>query len=163
MIANSVTISRVLFSLVMFFLSPSCSLFGVLYLMCGVSDVLDGFLARKLHTESETGAMLDTIADLFFAAVYAVRILPLLRIPSWIWIWIALIAAVKIYGILKRRRKEQGLSIPHSLANKLSGLLIFLLPLSVRLIDISCGAVIVCMVTTFAAAEELFEFMRMKG
>ena len=77
-VANSITVSRMLFSLALLVL-PSRSLpFVVLYLLCGLTDVLDGFIARKLHTESEKGAMLDSIADLLFAVVYAVKILPIL-------------------------------------------------------------------------------------
>lgn len=162
MLANFVTISRILFSLALFFLSPSSTSFGILYLLCGVTDVLDGFLARKLHTESETGTMLDSAADLFFAVVYAVKILPHLSISTWIWMWIALTAAGKIYGIIKRYKNEGRFAIPHSFANKLTGLLIFLLPLTARLIDVRYGAAVVCMIATLAAAEEVFDFERIK-
>ena len=33
-----------------------------------VSDMADGDLARKLHAESKTGAVLDSMADLCFVA-----------------------------------------------------------------------------------------------
>ena len=71
MIANIITVSRIFLSLCLFVLSPSSVPFAVLYLLCGVTDVLDGFVARKLHTESEKGGMLDSTADLFFAVAYA--------------------------------------------------------------------------------------------
>ena len=70
MIANIITVSRILFSLAMILFPPSSVPFAVLYLLCGATDVLDGFVARKLHTESENGAMLDSAADLLFAVVY---------------------------------------------------------------------------------------------
>ena len=132
MIANVITVSRVLFSLLSFVFAPFSAPFTVLYLLCGASDVLDGFIARKLHTESETGATLDSIADLLFAVVYAVKILPSLSIPLWIWIWVALIAAVKTAEIVSESRKAHRLTIDHSLGNRLTGMLLFLLPLSVR-------------------------------
>lgn len=160
MIANSITVSRILLSLFLFVFSPSSSLFAVFYLLCGATDVLDGFIARILHTESKLGAYLDSIADLFFAAAYAVKILPLLCVPLWIWIWTALIALLKIFGILQRSKKERRFYIAHSTANKLTGLLIFLLPLTTYLNDIKYAAVVVCAVATFAATEELF---KMKG
>lgn len=157
MIANIITVCRIPFSLFLFVLSPSSSLFAVFYLLCGITDVLDGFLARKLHTESRTGERLDSVADLFFAAAYAVKILPLLCVPAWIWIWTALIAAEKILGILQRSKKKRSFYIAHSFVNKLTGLLIFLLPLTVRLFDVKYGAVVVCAVATLAATEECFE------
>ena len=65
MIANGITVSRLLFSLAMILFPPSSVPFAVLYVLCGATDVLDGFAARKLYTENEKGAMLDSIADLF--------------------------------------------------------------------------------------------------
>ena len=127
MIANSITVCRIPFSLALLVFSPHSVPFAVFYLLCGVSDVLDGFLAKKLHTESKTGERLDSIADLFFAAVYAVRILPLLHIPLWLWVWIGIIAGIKIAGILIARKKAHRLSIEHSFGNKLTGFLLFLL------------------------------------
>lgn len=156
MTANVITIGRTLFSVLMFVIPTDSVGFFALYLLCGISDILDGFVARKLHTESDFGAMLDSAADLVFAAVYAVRILPLLHIPLWIWLWTAAIAVVKLCGIAYESIKARGLRIRHSVANKLTGLLIFLLPFSVRYADVSCGAAVICSVATLAAADDIF-------
>ena len=155
MIANILTVSRIPLSLFLFVCPLSSPCFAAVYLLCGVTDVLDGFTARAMHTESRAGEALDSIADLFFAAVYAVKLLPLLRVPPAIWLWTALIAAVKLWGILQRSKKERRFTIAHSFANKLTGLLLFLLPPSIRLIDIRYSAALVCAAATFAAAEEL--------
>lgn len=156
MIANGITISRILFSFLLLGFPMSSCTFTVLYLLCGVSDVLDGFFARKLHTESKTGEWLDSIADIVFAVIYVIKIVPSLQLPVWIWIWTGSIAIVKIVGIIKKSKKKQRFYIAHSYANKLTGLLIFLLPLTIRFFDIKYCAVIVCAVATFAAAEEIF-------
>lgn len=154
MIANSITASRILFSLSLFFLAPSSVPFAVLYLLCGVTDVLDGFTARKLHTESEKGAMFDSTADLFFALAYAVKILPTLNLPLWIWIWTAIIATAKVACILLLSKRIHRLSIEHSFGNKLTGLLLFLLPLSVCVADVKCTAALICI---FAAGTVIKE------
>ena len=155
-VANSITVSRMLFSLALLVL-PSRSLpFAVLYLLCGVTDVMDGFVARKLHTESEKGAMLDSIADLIFAVVYAVKILPILKIPLWIWIWTAIIAVTKIICIVIASKKVHRLEIEHSLGNKLTGLLLFLLPLSACVADGKYGVILVCIVATITVIIEVF-------
>ena len=154
MIANLITVSRILLSLFLLFLSPYSVLFMVIYLLCGVTDVLDGFLARKFHTESQDGERPDSIADIVFAVVYAVKILPILHLPLWIWCWIVLIAVVKIVGIIIANKKERSFYIAHSVANKLTGLLIFTLPLTVRLFDVKYGAAVVCAAATFAAIQE---------
>lgn len=158
MIANCISCSRILFSISLFVLSPSSVPFAVLYLLCGLSDVADGYLARKLHTESRAGERLDSIADLFFAAAYAVKIFPLLCLPIWIWIWTAFIAVIKTAGILMISKKEGRFNIAHSITNKLTGLLIFLLPLTICFIEVKYSAAVVCAVATVAATEEVLGF-----
>ena len=155
MIANGITVSRILFSLAMILFPPSSVPFAVLYMLCGLTDVLDGFLARKLHTESTTGERLDSIADLFFAVVYTLKILPLLNVPYWIWIWTAIIATTKITGILIASKKVHKLSIEHSFGNKLTGLLLYLLPLSVHIADVKYGAILVCTIALGTVIKEM--------
>ena len=92
---------------------------------------------------------------LFFAAVYAVKILPLLNIPFWIWIWTAIIAAAKITGILIASKKVHKLSIEHSFGNKLTGLMLLLLPLSACVADVKYGAILVCVVATGTVIKEM--------
>ena len=157
MTADIITFSRMLFSLLLLAFPPFSASFAVFYLLCGVTDVLDGFAARKLHTESERGAMLDSAADLLFAVVYAIKILPLLSVPLWIWIWTAVIAAAKLTGIVISCRKNHTLSIRHSFGNKLTGLLLFLLPLSVRIADVKYGAALVCITAAAAAVREIMK------
>ena len=157
MIANGITVSRLLFSLAMILFSPSSVPFALLYVLCGLTDVLDGFLARKLHTESEKGARLDSIADLIFAVIYAVRILPLLSVPYWIWIWTVIIAVIKVTGIIIASKKAHRLLIEHSFGNKLTGLLLFLLPLSTCIVDIKYGAALVCAVATVIVIKEILK------
>ena len=157
MAANIITVSRIIFSLLLFVFKSDSYSFAVLYLLCGITDMLDGFIARKLHTESEKGARLDSIADLIFAVVYAVRILPLLSVPYWIWIWTAIIAVIKIAGIIVAGRKAKKLLIEHSFGNKLTGLLLFLLPLSVYVADVKYTAAVVCAVATVTAIGEIMK------
>ena len=157
MIADSITVCRILFSLALLVFPPHSFCFAAFYLLCGVTDVLDGFIARKLHTESEKGANLDSIADLVFAIVYSVKILPLLNLPLWIWIWTAIIAVLKITGIVIESKKAHGLTIRHSFGNKLTGLMLFLLPLSVWAVDVKYGATLVCFAATATAMKEIID------
>ena len=159
MTADIITISRILFSLLLLVFSPSSYFFAALYLLCGITDMVDGFVARKLHTESEKGAKLDSVADLIFAVIYAVRILPFLSVPYWIWIWTAIIAVIKIAGIVIAGRKAKKLSIEHSFGNKLTGLLLFLLPLSVYIADVKYSATVVCIAATVTAIGEIMKII----
>lgn len=155
MIADIITVSRILFSVLLMFLTPSSCVFTVFYLLCGVTDVIDGFAARKLKTVSERGARLDSIADLCFVFAYAVKSLSFLNIPIWGLIWTGIIAVIKIIGICVRSEKEHRFIVEHSFLNRLTGVLIFLLPLSVRILSIKYGAIIVCLVATVSALNEI--------
>ena len=158
--ANCITVSRILFSLLMLCFTPSTFPFAAFYLLCGVTDALDGFAARKLHTESEKGELLDSAADLVFGAVYAVKILPILNIPLWIWIWTGIIAVTKLTGIITASMRAHRLMIEHSFGNKLTGLLLFLLPLSALIADVKYGVALVCIVATVTVIKEITDICR---
>ena len=162
MIADIITLSRIVFSLLLFVFKPGSLPFFALYLLCGISDVLDGFIARKLHTASERGAILDSIADLVFAVIYAVRILPLLSVPLWALLWAAVIAVIKIVCIIIASKKAKKLSIEHSVGNKLTGVLLFLLPLSVYIADVKYGAAAVCIAATAAVIKEIINIKKQR-
>lgn len=154
MTANRITYSRILLSAVLLFLPTVSIAFGIVYLLCGFSDMADGLVARKTHTESEKGARLDSIADLVFVAVCAVKLLPLIRLDAWLWIWIGLIALIKLTnlaaGYIRKGRPE----MPHTWANKLTGLLLFILPAAMQLVNITYPATFICAVASFAAVQE---------
>lgn len=116
--------------------------------------MLDGFVARKTHSQSEFGAKLDSISDLVFVAVCLIKLLQVLEFKTWIWIWIALIFAVKIFNVILGYAVEKKLVMLHAVANKITGLLLFLLPLFIGTEIINIAAILVCAVATFAAVQE---------
>ena len=126
--------------------------FWSLYVLCGLSDILDGWLARRLHAESNTGAILDSVSDILFVACCAIRLSPVLVIPTWLWIWAGIIATIKIVNQISALIVYKRFCFPHTLANKLTGLLLFLtVPTMFRsMIPIS----IVAALATFAAVQE---------
>ena len=152
--ANLITGIRVLASVGLLFcpaLSPS---FFALYLLAGLTDMIDGPVARKTHTATAFGAKLDTAADILFAAVCLVKLLPVLNIPLWMFIWIGLIALIKIMNIVSGFVIRKRFVSVHTPMNKATGALLFLLPLTVSYIDLRYTAPIVCAVATFAALQE---------
>ena len=98
--ANIITILRILCSIALLFCPVFSLVFYALYITAGVSDMLDGWVARRTHTTSELGAKLDTIADVVFVIVCLVRLLPVLDIPTWLYIWIGVIALIKVINII---------------------------------------------------------------
>ena len=133
-------------------LDPASAAFWAIYAFCGVSDMLDGYLARKLHAESKTGAVLDSVADLGFVACCAIRLIPALQIPTWLWIWAGAIVLIKLANQISALAVLKRLSFPHTKANKLTGLLLFLTvpTLFWSIVPIA----FVAGVATFAAVQE---------
>lgn len=152
--ANIITCSRIACAMAMIFVEPFSGLFYVLYIAAGVSDMVDGPVARKLNAESETGAKLDTIADFIFIAVCLAKLLPVLDLGLWVWIWTGIIFAVKIITMISVYVRSRQLVSVHSTINKITGLMLFILPLTAGIIDITYSAAAVCMVATAAAVHE---------
>ena len=153
-IANIITGSRIALSLPLLFIPLSSAWFYVIYMFCGLTDMIDGTIARKTETVSSFGSKLDTASDLVFMAVCAVKLLPKINICIWLWIWIAVIAIVKVTNIVIgfiRRRKLVAL---HTVLNKTTGLLLFFLPLTLQFIVPTYSLAVVCTVATIAALQE---------
>ncbi len=116
---NILSALRIALSLTLFALRPFTLPFRLVFLLAGISDVLDGFLARRYHWESDIGAKLDTVGDLVFVAVALLRILPELSLSLWVWAALTLLVALRLWELWKR-----GLP-PHSEVNRLCGMLLF--------------------------------------
>ena len=125
-IPNIITAFRFLGATSLLFCNPAGVAFWVIYGLCGISDMLDGYLARKLNAESNTGAVLDSVADIFLVACCAIRLIPVVQIPTWLWIWAASIVTVKLINQVSALILYRRLIFPHTMANKLTGFLLFL-------------------------------------
>ena len=155
-IASIITGSRIIFSLPLIFIPLSSAWFYVFYLFCGFTDMIDGTIARKTGAVSKFGAKLDTVADFVFMLVCGIKILPRVDIPVWLWAWIALIALIKIFNIaLVFMRKRKIISI-HSVLNKITGLALFLLPLSLNFVETTYSIATVCVLATIAVIQEVY-------
>ena len=155
-IANILTGSRIVFSLPLICLSPSSGWFYVIYLFCGLTDMIDGTIARKKGAVSQLGARLDTAADFVFMFVCSIKILPLMRIPVWLWVWIIIVALIKIFHtafVFIRRRKL--ISI-HSVLNKATGFALFLLPLPLTFVETIYSITAICVLATIAVMQEVY-------
>lgn len=155
--ADIVTLFRMAGTLLLVFLQPLSTGFFLVYSLTGVTDVLDGWIARKTKTASDFGARLDSIADLLFYGVMLFRVYPILwtTLPMDIWYTMAVILALRlsVYGIaaVKYRR----FASLHTYLNKVTGGAVFLIPflLATRYSVIYCR--VTCAIAAVAALEEL--------
>ena len=152
--ANIITGVRILCSIALLF-CPAFSLsFFVLYLAAGLTDMIDGPVARKTGTANEFGAKLDTAADFLFVAVCLWKLLPSLAAALWLWIWIVLIALIKMVNIISGYVIQKKYVALHTVMNKVTGVLLFLLPLTLPVVALKNSAPLVCTVATFSAIQD---------
>lgn len=155
--ANMVTNCRIVGSIVLLFF-PAFSLpFYLLQLLCGLTDMIDGAIARKTNTVSTFGARLDTIADFILVAICLVKLLPEMRIPNWLWGWMVGIAILKIANVVLGFVYQKTLVVEHTIMNKITGLLLFLLPFTVSWVALNYTAIVVCCIATLAAIQEGYD------
>ena len=152
--ANVITGIRFLASVALLFCPIFSPFFYALYLISGLSDMADGAIARKMNTVSEFGTRFDTIADFIFVAVCLIKILPVMDIPLWLYVWIVIIAFVKVLNIILGYKMQKKFVAVHTVMNKVTGMLLFILPLTLSIIPLKITGVPVCLAATFAAIQE---------
>ena len=152
--ANIITGVRILCGIALLFLPVFSPSFYALYIAAGVSDMTDGAVARKTGTVSSFGSKLDTAADLVLAAVCLIKLVPVLGIPPWLYIWIAAVALIKVVNIISGYVLRKEFAAVHTVMNKVTGMLLFILPLTSALIDLRYSGALVCAAATFAAIQE---------
>ena len=152
--ANIITSIRIICSIALLF-SPAISpVFYALYIVAGFTDMIDGTVARKTNTASEFGSKLDTVADFVFVVACLIKLLPVMDIPVWLYAWIGIISLIKIINAISGYVVQKKFVAIHTVMNKVTGALLFILPLTLSNIDLKYSSIVVCVVATVAAVQE---------
>jgi phosphatidylglycerophosphate synthase len=162
LLPNALSCLRIALSAALPFLANNPWLFAAAYLLCGLTDALDGYIARRFHVESSLGARLDSLGDLVFFAASVYLVWPLLYRAGFVLLCVAAIAIVRIGNIALTRYKFHIWSAMHTVGNKIAGGMIFLaLPACVLLGRIPLWiAIPVCGIALLSALEETVLLLR---
>ena len=155
--ANCISIARIVMALALISTKPLSVPFFSVYLACGISDILDGFVARRTGTLSKLGGKLDSAADLALVMVVAVLLYPYVipAVSVEIVVWIVGIAIVRLLSMSVVYLRYQTFAILHTFGNKATGLLLFMFPFLLPFGHINMLAVVLCGVASLSALEEL--------
>ncbi|HWT27765.1 MAG TPA: CDP-alcohol phosphatidyltransferase family protein, partial [Mobilitalea sp.] len=154
-VPNIITISRMFLSALLLVFLHQTMIFIVIYLLCGLSDILDGAIARRTNTRSELGAKLDSMADLIFFSIITACFILLMgkKIQEFIPLTI-LIIVIRIINISIAAFKYHKLLMLHTRLNKITGGLVFFMPVLWILFQYDITLYTVLFVAVLSALEE---------
>lgn len=156
-LADTATAARIVLSVPLVLVPFGSLRFFLFYTVAGLTDGIDGYLARRSGTAGEFGARLDSIADLIFYSAMLHRAAPVLwqRLPGAIWFAVGAVVLVRVGAYAVAAVKYRRFAALHTYLNKLTGFMVFLLP---YVLNFRAGVVYAWLVsgTAFlASAEEL--------
>ncbi len=156
-VPNVITSLRIIGSAYMLFIRPDTTLFYIIYSLCGFSDVLDGFIARRAGLTTALGARLDSIADLMFYAVMILKVLPRLIsvLPLWLWCMVAVVVAIRLAAYITAAAKFRCFASIHTYMNKLTGGAMFCVPYILLLENPVPLCAVICAIAGLSSLEEL--------
>jgi len=129
-VPNIITCVRILSTIALLFTTPFSLTFFIIYTLAGITDVLDGFIARITKSTSDFGAKLDSVADLLMYGVMAVKVLPQLikTLSKGLWILAIIVLVVRVSAYVVAAIKYKKFASLHTYLNKLTGFMVFILP-----------------------------------
>lgn len=152
---NFLSFGRIILSVLMIFTKPLGAAFYVLYITSGISDMLDGYIARRTGTTSAFGARIDSIADLVMTIILLIKLYPILNPPVQLLILVLFIGVIRATSMLVAMLKYRTFAILHTYGNKITGFLLLIFPLLLLLLKSSLLTYIICFVASISALEEL--------
>ena len=153
-IHDLLSMSRIALCLPLLMVDAMTLTFWGLYLIAGITDMLDGFLARRWGVESKFGARLDSLADFVIVLVVGYKLFPWLKLPTALWMMIGLIALVKIVNAIYSYVVRHRIKFLHTTANKITGFLLFIGMMAIGQSYFVPVAWAIACVALFAAIQE---------
>lgn len=129
------------------------------YLIGGITDAIDGTVARKQGKATSFGAKFDTVADFIFGLAVVIKLICNLTVPLWLILWCCFIALLKIANVIVGFARYHRYIAVHSRINKLTGIIVFLTPLFIGVNFAwrvkALMMVFACVLASIAAVQEL--------
>lgn len=159
-VPNLISVSRILLSFLLPFFFLNTSVFVVLYILIGITDALDGFIARKYKVESALGARLDSLGDLvFYLVITGYLVTEQKNVVADFLVFILLILGLRVANMIIGLIRYRKLIMIHTLANKLTGFLVFALP--ILIISGTTGLLyVIVAIAIFSPVEELIMLLQ---
>jgi cardiolipin synthase len=159
-IPNTLTVIRLalvpVFLIVFFSGIPNAAMIAFsIFLVAGLTDVLDGYLARKYDAVTKWGSVLDPFADKLMSVTVLLSLTIKQIIPVWVILIIGLKELLMVVGavILFKGNKF----IPAQPYGKIATLIFYAAVITIQLLDKSLGLFLIYM-TVFSALFALYKY-----
>lgn len=152
---NMLSFTRLILSFGFLMIRPFSINFYIIFMICVLTDILDGYIARKTNNMTTFGEKLDSLADFLLVIIFIYRIFPLIEVPYWLIFWISIIACIRIISMLVVYLKFKTFGMLHTYLNKFTGFLLLLGALLMPVIHINILGSILCTFGIISAIEEL--------
>ena len=155
--ANMITVVRIPCAVGIVLSTPFTPLFYLFLLIGGLSDALDGIVARKISGDSPLGALLDSISDLCFfgSTVFSVLIKEYDSIGFSAKFLFSILCVIRLISYLIQIIKFKQLAPLHTLLNKLASMSIFVLLFIIPFIGITMAGCIASTIGIIGGIEEI--------
>ncbi len=152
-LANIISCSRIIGSVILFTCSEISTKFLVVYIICGFTDLIDGPIARKTGSSSTIGATLDTIGDVATYLALTRLLVKNKLVPNWILIWI--ISVGVLFGVCAfvSKHRFDKFYLPHTNLGKVFGGSVFVLPIAMQFMPREIWMAVICSIATVHMAE----------
>ncbi len=152
--ANAITMVRVVAAPLAFIFRESPTLFLTLWTLCGLSDAVDGTVARATGTSNARGARLDTIADLVAYSILVLLVATMVDTLPLLPYWIAIVAVVRLVDLAICAWRFRTFGSVHTWANKFTGGLLFFLPVYILWLPGDLWGWMLFLIALLSALEE---------
>ena len=155
-IPDLLSFSRLGLAFVLLLTEPLSPTFLSVYLLCWLTDILDGLAARRFDACSEHGHTIDSISDVVLVIILLYCLIPAVSWEGWMVVWIAVIAIVRFAAFIIGSGRYGKPAFVHTYLNKAAGVMLFLTPFLLAVVGTPVTVAVVCSVTSVSAVEYLY-------
>lgn len=166
-IPNALSALRIALAVSLLFLAQRPWLFTAVYLVCGLTDVFDGKIARRYHVESSLGSKLDAVGDSLLFGTAAISVLYLAKLDVQVFRCLAVLSvavAYKLANVAVTRFRFGEWNMMHTLLNKVTFVtLFFCVPVFLLIEEINFWMVLgISAVMCLACLEETVTLVKLE-
>jgi len=155
-VPNMLSIFRLIMLIPLVLLEPLTLPFMVIYILAGLSDMIDGPIARRFNVASQFGAALDGGADLLFLFTVLFRVGPLIEFSSWLWIWIGIAIASKLLASVIGYIRHKEIIFFHTYLGKFFMFNLFLFPVYFVFFSTDAVLIVLLILVTLVIIEDIY-------